>query len=97
MVRRAANLLNVNMEFGRYQSFGAAMTIPAEYTLDRLFAFYSDRRTRMACSSWSGGLSLRWEREIGGSSLFALTDARYVLLDGGADALYTTLTIGLNF
>ncbi len=97
MVRRAANLLNVNMEFGRYQSFGAAMTIPAEYTLDKLFAFYSDRRARMACSSWSGGLSLRWEREIGGSSLFALTDARYVLLDGGADALYTTLTIGLNF
>ena len=55
------------------------------------------RQARFASSSFIGGFSLRWEREIGNSSLFALTDARYVLLDGGADALYTTVTIGFNF
>ena len=91
------NLIKAVIEAGRYKSFGAGMTIPPEYTLDKLLAFYTDRRIRMACSSWVGGLSLRWEREIGNSSLFALTDARYVLLDGGADALYTTVTIGFIF
>lgn len=91
------NLLKVVLKVGRYQSLGAILSIPAEYTMDKLLSFYSDRRARFASSSLSGGASVRWEKEIRTFSLFLLADADYVRLDGGADSVYSTVTIGFNF
>ncbi|MBQ9877554.1 MAG: hypothetical protein IJM29_01450 [Bacteroidales bacterium] len=91
------NLLKVVLKGGRYQSLGASLSIPAEYTMDKLLAFYSDRRSRFASSSLSAGASVRWEKEIRTFSLFLLADADYVRLDGGADSVYSTVTIGFNF
>ncbi len=90
-------LFKALLEAGRYQSFGADITIPENYTIEKLYSFYTHRRERLASSSFFGGASLRWEREILNYSLFALASARYLRMDGGADALYSTLTIGFNF
>lgn len=96
-LRKGRSHFKATLEAGRYQALGAGITIPKEFTLEKLYSFYSDRQSRFASSSFNCGSSLRWEREFGSFSLFALADARYVRLDIVANALYSTLTIGFNF
>ncbi|MCR4864417.1 MAG: hypothetical protein K5850_04565 [Bacteroidales bacterium] len=95
--RWGANLLIINLEGGRYQSLGSSVTIPWESTIEKLYAFYSERGERFGRSSLSGGCFLRWERELSHVAPFFMAGARYIRQDGGSDSLYTTVTIGFNF